>query len=332
METVAATEGWRARRVGRWCSRFLVVLGGAVAGSAVAWAVTTSGAAAATEPADDPVSALTSEIQGHSTDARSTDKAGRSDMADALRERRAVRSISDSAEDAGEAAATVSAAVCDLADRVAERPCQRVAGSVEQVAGESVEQVAGESQEASHVVEHALTPPQEVQDFGKNVWGLLDPRTGADLFERLPEFPGLSGDRSAQPVLPVPGAAAPESADSGAGSRKIFTVEVPSAAQDVIGSAVDVRHSFRHLADAARGAGDDREGNAPVQPVRLPLAPLTAPAAPGGSHGAGHMDGTMFGVSAGSSAASDDTAIRQVRSGARHLQVSPGAQPGVTPD
>jgi hypothetical protein len=307
-----------------------MVLGGTVAGTAAAWAVSTSGAAAATEPADDPISAITADIQAYTADSTHSPDADAEDRADTtgdVQDRREVRTIGDSTEDAGDAAA-MSSAVCDFADRAAEhvvdQPCHRVLGSVERV--------VRDPKDTPQVVERTLTPSQEVQDFGKKVWGLLDPRTGTDLIEQLPELPGLPGDRSGQPALPTPDAAAPEHADFGTGSPEIFTVEIPSAAQDVIGSAVDVAHSFGHSADNTRSAGDDREGNAPVQPVRIPLAPLTAPAAPGGSHGAGHVDGTMFGVSAGSFAAFDDTVIGQIRSGVRHLQVSPGAQPGVTPD
>jgi hypothetical protein len=367
---MAATEGWRTERVGRWCSRFLVVLGGAVAGTATAWALSTSGASAATEPADDPIANIVAEVRTHT--AESTEKAGKASAAErtsdtsatsddasatsaddattssadattssadattssdsgstacaalgVAQDRREVRSISGSTGDINEADADVTSAICDFADRAAIQPARRALGAAEQV--------MRNPQDTRQVIERTLTPSQDAQDFTKTVLGLLNPKAGGDLIENLPEIPGLPGERFGQPALPAPDTAAPGRAASGPGFLQIFTVEIPMAAQNVSGSAAPVRHSTGDSADDARSTGDDRE-DAPVQPLRIPLAPPTVPSAPGGTNGAGHVDGTMFGVPVDSFAAFDDTVIGEVRSGVRHLQVSPGTQPGVTPD
>ncbi|WP_162829967.1 hypothetical protein [Amycolatopsis palatopharyngis] len=381
---MAATEGWRGRRAGRWCSRFLLVLGGAVAGTAAAWAVTTSGAAASTEPDDNLITNIAAEVRSHTTDSDSDTRdkdataasaspatdavvegadeltsgatdAGADVLAqacdgpvvpreadDASQDRREARDISETsdASDASEtsdasdisevteatttAAGEVRTAICDFTERSAAQSAHRLLNSVEQV--------VRDPRETRSVVERTLTPSQEVQDFAHNVLGMLHPRTGGDLIDQLPALPALPGDGSGQPASPAPDQVAPEHTSSGTGSPEIFTVEIPPAALDAIGSAVDVRHSIGDSADDARGTGDDREGKTPVQPVRIPLAPITAPTVPGGTHGGGHLDGTTFGVPAGAYAASDDIVIGEIRSGMRHLQVSPGSQPGVTPD
>lgn len=373
METVAATKGWRAGRAGRWCSRFFVVLGGVVAGTAAVWAVSTTGAAAADESGNgstDLVTGIASEVRSHTTEAVEVAErdaegtaavsvspvadaavdsvneltAGLADVAgagagaavqawhgpivprearDTVPERREVRTISGGTDDANKAADEVSAAICDFTERAATRPAHRVLGGVEQV--------VRDPRDTRQVVERTIAASPEVRELGRAVLNLLDPWTGADLIGQLPEFPALPGDGLGQPAPPAPDQPAPGQS-AGTGSPEIFTVEVPSAALDAIGSAVDVQHSFRDSADDARGAGDDREGKTPVQPVRTPLVPMTAPTIPGGTHGASHLDGTMFGVPAGSFAAFDDIVIGEIRSGVRHLQVSPGAQPGVTPD
>ncbi|WP_143101750.1 hypothetical protein [Amycolatopsis marina] len=369
---MAATEGWRAARAGRWCSRFFVVLAGVVASTAAAWAVSTAGAAAVDESGNglaDPITTIAAEVRSHTEEAvekaaGNTENAkdaesdaavsvspvsdaavdgvnelttGVTDMAgagagaavealhgpivprearDAVNERRAVRTVSGSAD--------VNAAICDIAERAATRPAHRVFSGFEQV--------VRDPRNTRQVVERAISGSPEVRELGRTVLNLLDPRAGTDLIGQLPELPTLSGDGLGQPALPTPDQPAPAQASSGTGTPEIFTVEVPSAALDAIGSAVDVRLSIDGSADDARGAGDDREGKTPVQPVRIPLAPITAPTVPGGTHGAGHLDGTTFGVPAGAFAAFDDIVIGEIRSGVRHLQVSPGAQPGVTPD
>ncbi|GAB3508696.1 hypothetical protein FB471_3593 [Amycolatopsis cihanbeyliensis] len=337
----------------------LLGLAGAVAGTAVAWALSTSAATAETGQDEDtgtaaesqvtradlnPVADATvaglrdvttgaAELAGEGTGALAHgwhevacdsgavapgcaapgDTGGPVTDAASYRPREA-RHIED------QVSGQVSSAVTELAERAVLRPVHRVAGSVEHV--------VRQPEDAGQVLERTVTPPRDVREVGSAVLGLLDPQRPNDLIQLpdLPTLPGTGDERSTpETETPVTG---PE---RGPGA---VTVEVPPTSQHPLGDAVagKARHLLAGSAAEVRQAGDSRNGSGPVQPLRLPAAPVTAPSVPGGTSGGGHLDGQLLGVPAGQLTALDTAVLGDVSPGTQNVSRQLGAQPGVTPD
>ncbi|WP_216212184.1 hypothetical protein [Amycolatopsis aidingensis] len=364
--TEAAATTQRAMRARRWCSRVLLGLAGAVAGTAAAWALSTSPAATAeTAPDQDTVHAGVAEaaqparadlnpvadataagLRDVTTGAAELAGDGAGALAHAWQEAACdtVTAVRDCAAPGdtggpvtnagsyqprearhidGEVARKVSGATAEFAERAVLRPVHRVTGSLEHV--------VRKPEDAKQVLERTLTPPQEMRAVGSAVLGLLDPQRQDDLIQLpgLPTLPGTGGQRPA-PETETPVTTAPERA---AGT---VTVEVPQMSQHQLGGAAiadKAQHLFAGSAAEARQAGDSRNGSGPVQPLRLPAAPVTVPSVPGGSSpGGGHLDGQLFGVPVGQLAALDTAVLGDVSPGTQNVPVELGAQPGVTPD
>ncbi|WP_134046053.1 hypothetical protein [Amycolatopsis arida] len=376
---MAETKERRAPRAGRWCARLLVAVGGALAGTAVAWVLAGTAATAAdtvpaatpsvhsaradhdTEPVRRAETPSPEETRRHARE-RSVERAPSAEVVEARWSARngSARNGGDGparGADRSRIAAVTNAAVLGLRDvgavahaaaddevRVERRPARRVAVDQEAVdefrtavhgltdravlrpvrdTADSLEHMVRQPQDAPEVIARAVARPAEL---GTEVWGFLRPDRAAGLLPavRLPELPtelGRPGDGTASPVVP-PQPVPP------ADHTEVFTVKVPATTHHVLGAVADPRYADF----APRRLGGDRDTGAPVQPVRLPLAPPTVPAAPGGTTGGGHLDGLMLGDVAGALAAVDGTVIGTVRSGVRHLPLTPGSQPGVTPD
>ncbi|PRX47683.1 hypothetical protein B0I33_105263 [Prauserella shujinwangii] len=354
MATTAATQRDSAGRALRWLMRALLVVGGALAGTAAAWALSTATASAAhaegesffgpvasvsdqadvveestgvdvTPVADAAVEGAGRVVSGAAELAGGVGGAAaeaarpgveREERAEGSAERRAPRFVDQAVAD------EVSTSVNQFCDTAVLRPVHDVLGAAEQV--------ARSPHEARQVIERGLTPPRQVGEFGEAVWDVLSPRT-TDLVNGLPTMPELAGGDSAQSA-PIP--AAPREKAAGPAERPdapepaIATVKVSDA---VAPASSSLGADTEAAADAQR-SGAPRDGSAPASPVRSPLAPITMPSHSGGSVGGLHIDGPLFGVPAGSLSTDYDAVTNCVRGGVRHLPIQPGSQPGVTPD
>ncbi|MEV6625202.1 hypothetical protein AB0M83_00220 [Amycolatopsis sp. NPDC051106] len=304
MADTATNEGQGAQRTRRLVSRALLVLGGAVAGTAAAWLV--SGATA---------SADTVEV-------------GTAPIAEA-----ASGSLGDVNTGAANAAGDVSASSCHQDATAWSEPCARVLGhEVSDHVGDSVSDLAEDAvvspaHRTLGAVEHIVRKPQDTRQVleqtftpepGHDVWQLLDPARHGDLVP----LPGFS------PVEQ-------ESVTTGVGqttdTAAVSAVQLPAAPR----ATLPAPQGFQHE-DGTGAAGKFRNGHrdlpSPLAPVQLPVAPLV-PTAPGGSTApGGHLDGLNFGVPFWTTEAVDSAVAAMSRAGLRTAMRTPGEQPGVTPD
>lgn len=325
MANDATNEGQGAKRTRRLVSRALLVLGGAVAGTAAAWLVSGATASADTvQVGADSVTPVTDATAGslgdvnHGAANLAGDVAG--GIADAANchqdattwsEPQAACRHTDARVLGHEVSERVSDSVSDLTDDAVLSPAQRTLGAVEHI--------ARKPEDTRRVLEETVAP-EPAKDFGHNVWQLLDPAREGDL---LPELPGLDGTVSPDPVTTGAG----QTADAVA----VQTVELP----DSVRAALALAKASQH--DDGSGAADrSRDGHrdlpSPLTPAQLPVAP-SVPTAPGGSTApGGHLDGLNFGVPFWTTEAVDSAVAAMSRAGLRTAMRTPGEQPGVTPD
>jgi hypothetical protein len=354
-----ATERQGVVRPGRWASRALLVLGGVAAGTAAAWAVSTATAsAAATEgPATGIAATITrvtdatgaslregthgvAQFVGDASGAASaawhdaacqqeatswslrSNESGkprpvsagcgaRDQIGGPVRQHGTHRAINKDVSD------RVTKSGGDLADSAVIHPVGRTLGAVEHI--------AQKPQHAWQVLEDTLMPSADGQDFGKTVWDLLS----------------QGGKGSLVPLLAVPASPvengvtpwAPDGVHDGAPNAGPSAVELPGDAEAQLASrlarSADVTGSNSR---STRHGGQD-DFSTPFWPGGVPIAPLSAPVsgAPTSAPG-GHFDGPTFGVPAWFSAAHDNAKAGTVRAGVRYMPLTPGSQPGVTPD
>ncbi|WP_370969723.1 hypothetical protein [Amycolatopsis sp. cg9] len=300
----ATNEGQGAKRAGRLVSRALLVLGGAVAGTAAAWLV--SGATASA----DTVEVGTAPIAAAATGSLGDVKDGASDAASDV-------AASDCHQDATawsepcarvlghEVSDRVSDSVSDLAEEAVVSPATRTLGAVEHI--------VREPQDTREVLEQTFTP-----EPAHDVWQLLDPAGHGDLVP----LPGLTPVEQ-EPVTTGVG----QTTDTVA----VTTVQLPAALRAALAMPTGLQHD-----DVTGAAGESRDSHrdlpSPLTPVQLPVAP-SVPTAPGGSTApGGHLDGLNFGVPFWTTEAVDSAVAAMSRAGLRTAMRTPGEQPGVTPD
>ncbi|WP_206784290.1 hypothetical protein [Amycolatopsis sp. MtRt-6] len=319
MATTATNEGQGANRVGRLVSRALLVLGGAVAGTAAAWLVSGATASADTvEVGTASVAPVTDATAGgigdvdHGVGQFAGDVARAACHQDATTwsEPQAARPCGRAA--GHEVAERVGDSVTGLADDAVLSPAERTAGALEHI--------VRKPEDTRQVIEETIAPAPAT-DFGRQVWHLLDPAGHGDLVP-LPTFPGL-----------VPGGPAPVTSDAGqaAVTPAVSTVELPAALRAALASRTGAAYD-----DVTGAAGQSRDGHrdlpSPLTPAQLPAAPAV-PTAPGGTTApGGHLDGFNFGVPFWTTEAVDSAVAAMSRAGLRHSLRTPGEQPGVTPD
>ncbi|WP_199428893.1 hypothetical protein [Qaidamihabitans albus] len=366
MATTAATERSGAERARRWWSRALVVVGGALAGTAAAWALATATAAAAPSSGHDTFTgpAVTAvqhgenegDLLGETTGVDVTpvadatvDGLGRvvsgaagltGDVSAAVpatgNGEGTGGTDTGKAKDAGETEATEATEATAQThgtepaevDRAVTRFCDEALLRPAHKTLGAVEQAVRSPRDAKQIIERGLTPSKRVQDFGEKVWDAFAP--GAEDLVDLPELPALPGADDS--TGPLPGAL-PDAAPATGAAPQTAPAAMPSVTQNDA-FALNAMTSPDSLADAAadsQRSGDAGKDSTPVSPVR-PLAPLAMPAPAGGTAGGFHVDGPLFGVPANSLAASYDAVHGSIRAGVRHLPIQPGSQPGVTPD
>lgn len=338
-------------RAGRWVSRALLVLGGIAAGTAAAWAVSSATASAdtmvttaatnaatttvdATPVTDATVSGLNDVTHGVSGLAGNTAGTVVAAWHDASCQQDATTwsateqlhplpawcaqvdrdqvggplRVHGTHRTPGEAlgqdvAGRVGDAVNDFTATAITRPVKTTLGAVERI--------VTKPQDVGQVLGETLTPTAQDQDLGHKVWDFLNPGKGAG--------------QSTAPGEENPGEPAAAATPAATISTQSVTVKAASSAPGERDTAKDLTLS-----------GEQPDGHhnfpAPFSPVQFPLAPLSAPAVPGGSAPGGHFDGSTFGIPAGSAAAFGNAVAGIVRAGVRYMPLTPGSQPGVTPD
>jgi hypothetical protein len=339
------TERQGAARLVRWASRALLVVSGVAAGTAAAWAVSSATASAApvVEPAAPSITPVTDATAANLRDmTRGTaefvgDASGAASaaMSNAACQQAATSWSLPSSESGRPTAPAgcrehgthrvidrdVSEKVRDTVDTFAGKA---VVAPVERTLG-AVEHIAAKPEDAPKVIEDSLKPADNA-DFGKDLWHFLHQNDGEGGLLQLPVFPGSPVEHG---VLPETTEVVRDAAMPLTGPA---TVELPGAAEAAAsrlargaGLTETTHHTSLH--------SDDQGGfPAPFAPIGMPIAPLSAPTVPGGSAPGGHLDGPAYGIPAWSSAGYYDAKTGTLRVGVRHMPLTPGSQPGVTPD
>ncbi|KDN17817.1 hypothetical protein [Amycolatopsis rifamycinica] len=333
---ITANEGQGAKRVGRLVSRALLVVGGAVAGTAAAWLVSGAAASADTASADTTSGGTVQVGTASVTPVTDATVAGIGDAnrgaghfsgevaggvaevachqeATTWSEPQAPRPCgpTDAATVGHEVSEHVDASVTDLVDDAVLSPAQRTLGAFEHI--------ARKPEDTRQVIEETIAPAP-AKNFGRQVWQLLDPAGHGDLVP----FPGLPG-------LAPAGAEPVTTTGEGAGTPAVSTVELPAALRAALAMPAGWQPD-----DVTGAAGHSRHGRgdlpSPLNPAQLPVAPAV-PTAPGGTTApGGHLDGFNFGVPFWTTEAVDTAVAAMSRAGLRHSLRTPGEQPGVTPD
>jgi hypothetical protein len=293
-------------------SRALLVLGGAVAGTAAAWLVSGATASAETvEVGTASVTPVTEAADGSIADADHGAAHFAGDIAGGACHQDATTWSEPTACGHAlrhEVSGRVSDSVSDLAGDAVLSPAERTLGAAEHI--------VRNPEDTRQVIEQTIAP-EPAKDFGRQVWQLLDPAAHGDL------LPGLA---------PAGHEPAAQGAGQQAGTAGLAPVELPAALRaDAPAMPVGLQHD-----DVTGAAGHARDGHrdlpSPLTPAQLPIAPAV-PSAPGGTTApGGHLDGFNFGVPFWTTDAVDTAVAAMSRAGLRHSLRTPGEQPGVTPD
>ncbi|WP_340685770.1 hypothetical protein LCL61_05115 [Amycolatopsis coloradensis] len=335
MTNAAKNEGRGAARFGRLASRALFVLGGAVAGSAVAWVVSGASASADITPVvstpETSVTPVTDATAAGLTDVSQGASKFAGDVAGAMcgdsqqdattwsmpaenESASAKHHCGDIRADRHEVSTRVSDAVTDFADNSVVTPVKRTLGAVEHI--------VRKPQDTRQVLDETFTPSP---DFGRGVWDLLDPNGHGDLVPRLPVDGG-----PVDPNSPLDTIGAGEQVTDFA---QLATTQFPASLETVLPmpALVQQHGAFDQVEDAPARDGHRGDFPRPITPAPLPAAP-SFPTVPGGSAPGGHLDGLTHGVPAWVAAAVERSLTGYALAGTRYMPLTPGSQPGVTPD
>jgi len=336
------TERQGAARLVRWASRALLVVSGVAAGTAAAWAVSSATASAAPveEPAAPSITPITdataanlrgmtrgtAELVGDASGAASAAVSNAACQQEATSWSLPLSESKRPAAPAGcrehgthrvidrEVSEKVRDAVDNFADKAVVTPVERTLGAVEHI--------TAKPEDAPKVIEDTLKPSDNA-DFGKDLWNFLHKNDG----EGLLQLPGsLVGQGPVEHgVLPETPEVVRDTATPLTGPA---TIELSAAASRLARSAGLTETNNK----TSLHSDDQGDFPAPFAPIGMPIAPLSAPTVPGGSAPGGHLDGPAYGVPAWSSASYYDAKTGTLRVGVRYMPLTPGSQPGVTPD
>lgn len=320
---VATAKPEHAQRARRWCSRALLVLGGALAGSAAVWAVSTATATAAPLDSDeysltrsaeaavgDTVDRVEKTLRG---DDKGKDKSdSRPDAKDDTDDDES-GTTEDGQDDGGVIAPGIGAEAGGCFPGAT--PLSALIGGL---VGADCAPGRGEAPVGD--VESA-----DLDDLSTR----FEQWFGGELNDVVAELP--TDDFRVVDELPAPfGPPASGAADV----TDTVDVEQADAAGHVTGVATDLSQDAASDDDSsARSAGDNQNFPSDGIPLRMPAGSPAAPSIPGtGLAGAGNTDGAPLAITHGSGNTLSAAMANKVLSGAYVAPVEPGRQPGVTPD
>ncbi|WP_414943466.1 hypothetical protein [Amycolatopsis sp. cmx-11-32] len=348
MANAAKNEGRGAARFGRLASRALFVLGGAVAGSAAACVVSGASASADVVPSapvlstpgtsvtpvtDVTAAGLTDVSRGASGFTGDVAGAGKAAMCGGRHQEATAWSLPDDVKpvpaakrhcggdirsEEHETSARVSDAITDFTDNAVIIPAKRTLGAFEHI--------VRKPEDTRQVLDETFAPSPESQDFGRKVWGLLDPRGHGDLVTELP----VSG----VPLDPESPLEAGGAGDQVTDFARLATNQFPASFESVLPMPVLVQQhgAVDRAEDVPARDGHRGDFPRPVTPAPLPVAP-SIPTVPGsGNAPGGHLDGLTHGVPAWLVSAVERSLTGYSPAGTRYMPLTPGSQPGVTPD
>lgn len=355
MANAAKNERRGAARFGRLASRVLFVLGGAAVGSAAAWLASGASASADVVPSAPVVSTpgtsvtpvtdatdagLTDAARGTSTftgdvagagsaamcaashrhqEATTWSVPGETESAPALRHCGSRDQIGDPATDGAvlradehEVSERVRDAVTDFADNSVIDPTKRTLGAFEHI--------VRKPEDTRQVLDETFAPSP---DFGRKVWDLLDPKGHGNLVPGLPV--GL-------PVNPVPPLETGGAGEQVTDFAQLAAVQFPASVETVLPMPGLAQQHGVAGHDTDVPSRDGHRGDFPLTPAQLPVTP-SIPTVPGGGNApGGHLDGFTYGVPAWVASAVERSLAGTALAGTRYMPLTPGSQPGVTPD
>ncbi|HET6291050.1 MAG TPA: hypothetical protein VFG15_30440 [Amycolatopsis sp.] len=342
MANAAKNEGRGAARFGRLASRALFVVGGAVAGSVAAWVVSGASASADVVPSAPVISTpgtsvtpVTDATAAGLTDVSHGASKFTGDVAGAMCGNRHQEATTwsmpdetgsapvkhhcgDIRADEHEVSAHVGDAVTDFADDSVVTPVERTLGAVEHI--------VRKPQDTRQVLDETFTPAPGAQDFGRKVWEFLDPRGHGELVPELPVGDSQLGSQSPPDTI-------------GAGAQvtdfaQLATTQFPASAETVLPmpAFVPQHGAFDQVEDVPSRDGHRGDFPRPLTPAPLPAAPSLPTVPGGGTAPGGHLDGLNHGVPAWVTAAVERSLTGYSPAGTRYMPLTPGSQPGVTPD
>ncbi|WP_157361765.1 hypothetical protein [Haloechinothrix halophila] len=346
---MAAVKQERASRARRWCLRALTVVGGSIAASVAAWAMTTATASADHDSGDNSwlgggdlvkVDEVVSESKQALRDGVHRVDGGVDRVQDALRTNNEPGPAKDDDKDGKPGR--------EDADNAADDTDNAAAGAH---GSSSVHQATGALGLNDHM--HATADgiaamldglfALDYQHPGRGDLGLggalddaghlNDLRDKLDSWFRpaaddvLPALPGGITDGAAP--MPMPAPSVPAGVGGSVSDNPFLTDSAIEQATPILSAAGG---SIDRAANAA-AASDVTDSPSDGSPVRLPAGAPAAPSAPanGGATG-GHADGSQFAVTSGSGLALIAASATKALTGASVAPVEPGRQPGVTPD
>ncbi|MPY98873.1 MAG: hypothetical protein GEU97_12910 [Actinophytocola sp.] len=348
MNAVATAKQERASRVRRWCLRVLTVVGGAIAASVAAWAMTTAVASAEHDSDDNSWfgGSRLVKVNDVVTDGKQTVRNGMQGVDDGVnRVHDALRTNNEpgpAADDKGgkpdrenaDDTTNVDAENADAADD---------SSSVHQTA--SSLGLNGHMHATADGIAKMLGDlfALDYQQPGRDDLGLDGTLNDAAHFNKLRDkldnwlhpaaddvLPGLPGGiaEGAAP-MPMPAPSVPAGVGGSVADNSFLADDAAEQAAQILAAAGG---SVDRDADTV-AASDVNDSPSDGSPLRLPAGAPAAPSAPahGGATG-GHADGSPFAVTSGSGFALIAAAATKALTGAAAAPFEPGRQPGVTPD
>lgn len=351
MNAVATAKQERASRARRWCLRVLTVVGGSIAASVAAWAMTTAVASAehdsddnswfggsrvvkvgdvvadgkdavrdGTHRVDDGVDRVHDALRTNNEPGPAADdkggKPGRGDAEDA----------DDTTNTGGDNAdgADGSTSLHQTADSLGvSNHMHATADCIAQMLGDLFALDYQQPDRGDLGLDGTLNDAAHLNNLRDELNDWFHP--AAD--DVLPGLPGGIAEGAAP--MPMPAPSVPAGVGGSVADNPFLADDVAEHAAPILAAAGG---SMDNAADTV-AASDVTDSPSDGSPLRLPAGAPAAPSAPanGGATG-GHADGSPFAVTSGSGLALIAALATKALTGASVAPFEPGRQPGVTPD